>query len=213
MKRFVIGLLFLGVGGFGSAAPLSRDLGAGLTYLRASALPADLPADFKGPACVLDLRYGAAGADAAPALAAWLRSRSAAHGLVLVLLNSATPPAVRAEITRQTKLPGLLTLGPQLPDFASDITVATDPTEEERAYHALPETADLATLLDPAPPKVRHDEAAIEQAMNTNDAIEPATETVETAPAAVTPPPVDRALLRAVQIHRGWLVLESAGTN
>jgi hypothetical protein len=202
------------VGGFVSAAPFTRDLGAGLTYLRASALPADLPGDFNAPACVLDLRYGTAGSDAAPALATWLRSRSAAQGLVLVLLNAATPPAVRAEITRQTKLPGLLTLGPQLPDFASDITVATDPAEEQRAYHALPDTADLAILLDPAPPKVRHDEAAIEQAMNATDPIEPETGIVETAPAAnAPPPPVDRALLRAVQIHRGWLALGPAGTN
>ena len=52
-----------------AAAPVTRDLGDGLLYVRVRELPADLPAaaPVPGGGCVLDLRYLAAGRDAAAA--------------------------------------------------------------------------------------------------------------------------------------------------
>lgn len=209
MKRFLTGLLFLGVICTGTAAPLTRDLGEGLVYLRA----ADLPADFSQPACVLDLRYAQTDAASVPALVAWMKSRSAAQQVMFVLVNHATAHAVVDALAHHAVLPGLLTLGPKLDDYTPDIIVPVDTAEEQRAYAALPDTADISTLLEPAPAKVRHDEAAIEKAMNAGDVPEPASEPAIAPETLIDPepdtpaPPVDRTLQRAVHIHRGWLAL------
>lgn len=213
MKRFLSVLLFLGVICTGTAAPLARDLGEDLAYLRVAGLPSDLPADFSRPACVLDLRYAQADAASVPALVAWMKSRAAAQQVMFVLVNHTTAHAVVEVLAHHAVLPGLLTLGPKLDDYTPDITVPVDPDEEQRAYAALPDTAEIATLLDPAPDKVRHDEAAIEKAMNAGDASETAPATAITPETLIDPepdtpaPPVDRSLQRAVHIHRGWLAL------
>lgn len=217
MKPFLRVLLFLGlIVSLHAAAPV-RDLGEGLVYIRAAHLPADLPAGFTVPAGVLDLRYASADPASAQALSAWLRSRSAAPALTFVLVNSATARVALDVLAHHAVLPGLLTLGPNPADYTPDINVPVDPDEEQRAYAALPETADIATLLDPAPPKIRHDEAAIEKAMgNAGGASDPMpgleiTPETPTDPATATPaPPVDRTLQRAVHIHRGWLALRGS---
>jgi hypothetical protein len=162
---------------------------------------------------VLDLRYATADVTSAPTLASWLKSRSAAQQVLLVLVNQATARAALDVLAHHAVLPGLLTLGPKRADYTPDIIVPVNPDEEQRAYDALPETADVATLLDPAPAKIRHDEAAIEKAMHAGDVTETAPDLEITPETPIDPesdapaPPVDRTLQRAVHIHRGWLAL------
>ena len=107
-------------------------------------------------------------------------------------------------------MPGSLTLGVSQEDFAPDIVLDTlSADEEKRAYEALPATPDIATLLYPANHKERYDEAAM---IREHEITIVKLDTESDADAiTVTPAPqlIDHALLRAVQIHRGWLVLRS----
>ena len=60
-----------------SAAPLERDLGAGLAFCRVHVLPADLPLNPDKPApLVLDLRFATADRAGIEAFDAWLKFRA-----------------------------------------------------------------------------------------------------------------------------------------
>ncbi len=195
-----------------AAEQLARDLGKGLTYSRVHALPADLPAATGKPgAVVLDLRYARGEEGATAALGSWLKTRSAAAP-VFVLLNADTAPVVLAYFTAHDPGAGLVTLGVTSPVFSPDITLKISPTAERTAYEALEHGTPLATLLTDPSAKPRHDEAAIaqEHAAPADDAPTPDTDLAETPAAAPPPPPppvIDHVLLRAVHLHRAMLAL------
>ena len=122
------------------AAPLERDLGDGLTYLRVENFPADLPAQPPAGACVLDLRYARATGDAAATLADWLARHAATEYPALILVNVATAPALRQPLAKQP-LPLAVTLGLAARDFHPDIVIHAPAAEERKAYDALPGAA------------------------------------------------------------------------
>ncbi|MFI5355843.1 MAG: hypothetical protein ACHQ4G_00765 [Opitutales bacterium] len=199
------------------AAPLERDLGDGLTYLRVENFPADLPAQPPGGAVVLDLRYAHATGDAAATLADWLNRHAATQTPVLILANAATAPDLRRPLAKHPA-PLAVTLGLAGKDFHPDIAIHTTVAEERKAYAALPQAADVAKLLSVSPAKVRHDEAAMVKAINEgtpvpddDDDAEPAPDDAKTP--AVLPPLIDSTLQRAVQLHQAWIALHPSSAR
>ena len=232
MKRFLLSLLLAAAANLCGAAPapLVRQLGQGLAYLRVHVLPADLlsisaqpvplmldlrhASSAKPVPVVLDLRYATAADGAAPALGAWLKAHCSAKTPVFVLVNAETAPALLAYFAAVEAPAGLVTLGPISPRFEPDIALKLSPAAERVAYDALEHGTPLDSLLTDNSVKTRHDEASIAQE-RTGAAGEPTTgnddgadaeETAAVSPA--TPPPViDYALLRAVHLHRALLAL------
>jgi hypothetical protein len=189
------------------AAPIERDLGKGLVFWRAHALPADLPPDAaigRHP-CVLDVRYAAGDRGAATALAGWLKFHASARTPVFLLANPATSAALLAPFASATSVAGLVIIGPRAPNFEPDIAVAVSPAAERRAYDALERGTSIESLVVEKVPKIRDDEEALERERDG--------EASESAPAAAMPQPppppplVDPVLQRAVQLHRGLLAL------
>jgi hypothetical protein len=196
-----------------SAAPLTLDLGQGLAYHRAHALPADLPA--AAPArpqpLVLDLRYATGDDDAATALSAWLKFRAAPRTPVFLLANSATSPALRAALTDRERTAGLIVLGLAGPGFEPDIALKTTGEAERLAYDALTDARSLSALINPSVEKPRNDEARLVADHRAGRAPDPAAADATSAPATPTPgpPPVtDAVLQRAVHLHRTLLALK-----
>lgn len=211
MKALRLFALLAILAGVARATVLERDLGHGLVYLRATALPSDLALEPKAPACVLDLRYATAADDVTPALNAWLNLHTSGSHLVMVLVNGGTAHRVLQALASQSERSGLLTLGPSLPDYQPDIAVPSDATEERQAYDAFARDQDPDKLLSPPSDKTRYDEAAMVKAMHDGEPLPdaepvPDLEDIKKEPAA-PPPLVDHALQRAVQIYRGWQVL------
>lgn len=217
MKRAALLLTALLAVTVAAGAPLERDLGQGLTYVRVAAAPADLPADVAGSACVLDLRYASATADASAALARWITAHAGARHLVLVLVNAATAPALLSGLHELPEYPGLLSIGEKSADFTPDLVVSGDAGRARRAYDAMAQAKDPMSLLSDTPDKARYDEAAIVKALATG---QPAPEDPESTDPAddakATPAPaplIDAALQRALQIQRAWLALHAAPTG
>ncbi len=196
-----------------AAAPLERDLGQGLAYCRVHRLPADLPgpANKKSRAVVLDLRFAASDAAGVTALDAWLKFRASATSPVLLLVNRATAPALTAMLADRESAAGLVAIGATADEFTPDIAVASAPEAERTAYDALEHGTPVDALISDIPQKPRHDEAELAQQHRTpapgldeSDDPEPAPTAQKPAP----PPPVtDRALQRAVHLHRALLAL------
>jgi len=192
------------------AAPLERDLGQGLAYVRVHAVPADLPApEAKSGPTVIDLRYVAAPpADSLAALQAWLRFHASPATPVFVLFNAQTGANIRAALARLSRAPGFLSIGPDLPDHPADSTIDTTPETERQAYDALELGAAPETLIAENAGKPRQDEAALAQ---NHDAAAEVTgdEAGDADPEAAKPaaPPVDSALQRAVHLHRALVAL------
>ena len=228
LRIFLFGLLAAGAASAG-AAPLTLDLGSGLAYHRAHAIPAELPAS--SPArpqpLVLDLRYATGDADAAVALAAWIKFHAAPRTPVLLLANAATSPDLRAAFAERDRTAGLIVLGVATTDFEPDIALTAEPDAEHRAYDALENGTALATLIAPPVEKIRNDEARLvaqrlpERAPTTNDDSEPSvapTAPSVSVPAAnagaappatpPSPPVIDVVLQRAVHLHRALLALK-----
>lgn len=196
-----------------SAAPLHLDLGQGLAYHRAQALPADLPA--AAPArpqpLVLDLRYATGDADAATALSAWLKFRAAPRTPVFLLANSATSPDLRAALADRERTAGLIVLGLAGPGFDPDIALKTTAEAERLAYDALTDARSLTALINPPVEKPRNDEARLVADYRAGRAPQPANADETSAPATPkpTPPPAtDAVLQRAVHLHRTLLALK-----
>ena len=211
-----------------SAAALTLDLGSGLAYHRAHAIPADLPSSSpsRPTPLVLDLRYTTGDADAAVALAAWLKFHAAPRTPVLLLANAATSPDLRAAFAERDRTAGLIVLGVASIGFEPDIALTTEPDSDRRAYVALENGTTLTTLIAPPFEKVRNDEARLvaqrlpERAPTTDVDLEPPL--APTAPSGslpavlaaaipATPPPapvIDVVLQRAVQLHRTLLALK-----
>ncbi len=200
-------------------APIARDLGEGLSFYRAHALPADLPKTPAKPSpLVLDLRFATAAPDAATAFEAWLKFRAAPASPVLVLINAATAAPLRAVLAAEKSYPGLVTLGPSSSEIAPDIAVDATADEDKSAYDALEHGAVLDSLLKENADKLRNDEAALirERANPPEDPTSPAADSDDTpsdlaekSPAPPSPPPIiDATLQRAVHLHRALLALK-----
>lgn len=209
-------LFVVSVSAFARATPLTQDLGEGLTYYRAHALPADLPPPdgAKGP-LVLDLRFVSGDRAAAATLGAWLNFRRSENAPVFVLYNEATSSALRAAANPRGGRPGVLTLAPR-DRSSADLAINTTPDADRRAYDALEHGTDLATLLASEPDKERHDEAALVRDRTapaptsddepTDDITSAGSPPADTA--AAPPPPTDLVLQRAVQLHRALRALK-----
>lgn len=208
--------------GVSVAAPLTRDLGEGLAYHRASVLPADLPvADAAPQPLVLDLRFARADEGAAEALASWLKSHATRTTPAIVLVNVETPFVLRRAFTELAAQPGLLTLGSPAAGWVPDITLAAPLDAERRAYDALAAGTSLDSLLRQNTDKPRHDEAAMMRELanppkqiSDEPLTDPATDAAiasdaaKPAPPPAPPPTIDFALQRAVQLHRALLALK-----
>jgi hypothetical protein len=210
-------LIFL-LGSVVRATPLDSDLGQGLAYHRVHALPADLPKSDSqsGKSCVLDLRYATGDADAALALAGWLKFHAAATTPVFVLANTDTSSALLNVLSRRDHTAGLVLLGAAAAGFTPDIALAVAPATERSAYDAAEHGTSFDTLLNPPNDKPRNDEAKLahdrqpEAAQVESDAPESPLHPPEAAPAKVPAPPplVDLVLQRAVHLHRALVALK-----
>ena len=191
------------------AEVLTRDLGDDLSYTRAEVLPRDLPPP--GPnkqPLILDLRYSLADAEASTALNAWLDSRASGKTPVFVLINSETALALRDLLKGHASGTGVITIGRASAETKPDIPVSTSDEEERRAYDAA-KSEKIEALITENADKTRVDEASImharrnlleEESFESNplDRITP----TDKKPESKTRPPVDRALQRAVHLHR-----------
>lgn len=198
------------------AAPLDRELGEQLYYHRAGILPSDLPPpDLKAGAMILDLRYALAEFEAKPALNAWLKSRATPGAPVIVLYNSDTAPALRELFSAGSTLRGVITIGRDNAQPKPDIAINSTDAEERQAYDALGAGSAVEALISENTDKPRMDEASIMRAHS--DARSDVADTVvpdedvagtPTPSNAPPPPPIDRALQRAVHLHRALLALK-----
>lgn len=211
----LLALLFVSVA-FAGAAPLERELGAGLMYYRIHELPVDLPgtsvadagkpAAQQGGACVVDLRYVHAEGDAATAFMAWLKFRASTHAPVFVLANADTSAALRKALAEHERGTGIVVVGIASRQFHPDVAASGAAQSERRAYDALEQGAPIAALITDNPDKVRNDEASLSKdrlAEASADAAEDAL-----GGRRASPPPIDVTLQRAVHLHRALLALK-----
>jgi len=200
MKRYwLIGFLGVLLATLVGAKTLEHDLGRGLVYMRITQVPDDLPVRSKAPAIVIDLRY-ANGDD----ISEWLTTYAAPQTPIFVLANTATQKILRQSAQR---VAGSIIIGIASGSFTPDIVLDITDEEEKNAYDALTLTKDINTLLYPTTQKERYDEAAMLEARDeAPNSPQSEVESDEHAPE----PLLDQAILRAVQIHRGWLVLCSS---
>lgn len=189
-----------------AAAPATGDLGFGLAYFRAHALPLELPAaePVRKQACVLDLRYARGDQPAAAALEGWLKSRATLRTPVFVLANVDTAPALRALLAAGESIPGVIVIGIAARGFQPALAVQGTAENERRAYEAVEQGASLASLLTENPDKVRNDEASLSKDRLAEAGPEAATK----GKAAALAPPLDAALQRAVHLHRALRALK-----
>ncbi|MFM7751177.1 MAG: hypothetical protein ACKPB0_12280 [Opitutaceae bacterium] len=184
------------------AAPLTRDLGDGLTYVRVRELPADLPggAAAPGQALIVDLRYLAAGRDAAAALLAWAEFRASVRSPLFLLANRETGAELNAALRRVARGKGCVVIGVPGPGFEPQLAAKSEPAAEREAYAALERGEPVMSLLTENPGKVRLDEASLSHP--------PAEEEDAPAAEAAKPaPPIDAALQRAFHLHRSLRAL------
>jgi hypothetical protein len=173
-------------------------------------LPGDLPKtdDASQQPCILDLRYVRASAADATAVEAWIKFHASARTPVLILANTDTTPGLVTPFLDRRSAGHVIVIGAAAPGFAPDIAVTFNRTDERAAYEALTDQTDLTTLLNDTPEKARNDEASLAR----DHAVEPAV--VENAAStrlsrpADSTSPIDRVLLRAVQLHRTLLALK-----
>jgi len=209
MRLALLLLLAAACAGNAVPAPLTRDLGHGLAYVRIHSLPGDLPA-VPGGAWILDLRYVAGGPAADGPLASWVASHSGRRTPVLLLANSRTGPDLLAGLGPRDSIPGLVILGAAGPGFQPDLAVSVAPETERRAYDALEKGAPVDSLVTEAADKPRDDEAMLarehlpDSALGDDSGPAPAG-----AAARAAPPPqlLDPVLQRAVQLHRALAAL------
>jgi hypothetical protein len=210
---FLVLLLALSIQS-GAAAPLERDLGRGLAYVRATQLPEDLPTKTTAPrsALVLDLRFTPADDTAAQTFGAWLKFRASPAAPITVLVNGDTSPLLLRVFLAQPLPPGVVTLGPESTDFTPDVSVHVLPQDDRLAYDALAAATAVDDLITRKLDKPRNDEARLARqhangADEEDSAPTPATPAPAAPATAVKVPPTDLVLARAVQLHRALLAL------
>lgn len=194
------------------AAPLERDLGAGLLFFRVHRLPGDLPSAeaVAGRCVVLDVRFVRGDARAGADLFAWLRLHAGLRHPVLLLANQETGPALLTPLDSPDAVTGLIILGPAAPGFTPDIALDVPAGVDRRAYDALERGATVASLTDDTPVKTREDEAMLVREHLPDSALDDADDDSGQAPAdkpAPTPPLIDAVLRRAIQLDRALLAL------
>jgi hypothetical protein len=95
-----------------------------------------------------------------------------------------------------------------VPGFAPNLVVVFNRADERLAYAALAEGTDPAALLDDTPTKVRNDEASLAREYALEAPTDSSTSTNRSTRSSERTPPIDRVLLRAVQLHRTLLALK-----
>jgi hypothetical protein len=207
MKRLLSFLLGIALPLLVAAAPVERDLGQGLVYVRVHALPADLPPKPAGrlPTCIVDMRYVDADAEAAAAFSTWLKSRAAPRSPVFVLANADTSAAVLKTLSTLPRGGSMAVVGVEGGQFRPDVAVKISPEDDRRAYEALEKGTPIAALLADNPNKVRNDEASLSKDRVAEASADAADETLA---GKRTPPPIDATLQRAVHLHRSLVALK-----
>jgi len=203
MKRRGAVLFLLGLTALWAApaAPVERDLGEGLVYVRVHQLPADLPAKPAGRVtpCVIDLRYVEAAEDAAAAFSAWLKFRAGPRSPVFVLANGDTAAPLLKVMAQGERGAGVLLIGIESERFRPDVAVKSTAADERRAYDALEQGAAVATLVADLPNKVRNDEASLIR----DRPLDPPTADDKAATVLI-----DLTLQRAVHLHRALVAMK-----
>ena len=196
------------------AAPLERDLGRGLAYLRVAQLPADLPTKAAEPhkVLVLDLRFVSADSAAGKAFAAWLKFHASANSPLTILINTETSPLLLRAFLTSPFPPGVVTIGPASNEFKADVPVEVSPQADRLAYDALANGTPIEDLVAHKLDNPRRDEAELARQHangSTDEEVEePSPKPVATpAQPAVAAPVTDLVLVRAVQLHRALLAL------
>lgn len=205
MKLRLIFLVLLLISGLAIAAPLEREIGSGLVFVRVHSLPADLPIKSSGrvPACIVDLRYVDADGDGAAAFTAWLKARATPRTPVFVIANADTARPLLKELGAHERGTGIAVVGIPRGAFKPDVVVNGSTDDERKAYDALERGAAIGTLLADNPNKVRNDEASLSK-----DRLAEASAEATDGSAKQSPPPVDVALQRAVHLHRALVALK-----
>ncbi|MBL9211297.1 MAG: hypothetical protein JNL92_12580 [Opitutaceae bacterium] len=197
---FVLGL-WLAALGAAPVAPVERDLGEGLVYVRVHRLPADLPAKPAGRVapCVIDLRYVEAAEDAAAAFSAWLKFRAGPRTPVFVLANGDTAAPLLKVMAPGERGAGVVLIGIESERFRPDVPVKSTSADERRAYDALEQGAAVATLVADQPNKARNDEASLTR----ERPLDPPAADDKAAPTLI-----DLTLQRAVHLHRALVAMK-----
>ncbi len=192
------------VAGVAFSAPLERELGSGLLYVRVHDVPGDLPAKPAGrvPPCIIDVRYVNADTEAAAGFSSWLHQRATPRTPVFVLANADTARAILQVLATHERGKGIAVIGIERGGFRPDIPVKGAPEEERRAYDALEKGAAIGTLLSDNPEKVRNDEASLSKDRLAEASAEAAGDASKPAP-----PPIDVTLQRAMHLHRALVAL------
>lgn len=204
-------------------AAFQHDFGQGLAYVRIADLTKDsedLQAALMKDSVILDLRNAVGTAEAAAAFGQRLdRALPGKQGLRIILINPSAAPEIITAASRPQ--PRQLTVGPRLPTFKSDITVAVTAEDDQRAYGALAAGVPIDKLITSNSEKRRFDEAALARTRGSSSSPSADEDDDENAPSprlkpidstkANTPaqPAVqDLVLSRAIQIYRALLVFK-----
>lgn len=200
-------VLFLGCFIAVQAAPIQRDLGGSLIYVRVHKLPTDLPAKATGrvPTCIVDLRYVEADPDAATAFMAWLKFRATPRSPVFVLANAETSAVLLQPLARHERSTGIVVVGIERGPFRPDVAVKASADDERRAYDALEKGAEINRLLADNPNKLRNDEASLSKDRPGDGSAEAADDSSSGKSAPLS---IDATLQRAVHLHRTLVALK-----
>jgi hypothetical protein len=204
-------LLLLALAPLLRAAPLERDLGQGLVYWRAHAIPEDLPAALPRQPCVLDVRFVRGGERAGADLLGWLKAHASPHTPVFLLANAETSGALLSPLNAPDSVLGLVIIGPKAKDFEPDIALRVSAGEDRKAYEALEHGTPVDSLVTEHVDKIRNDEQTLEKARAEENGGDDDTDAGDNppAPAKAGPPQlIDETLQRAVELDRAMLALK-----
>ena len=224
LARITVIFLTIGAPALLTAA-VEHELQQGLTYLRTEEPALDLAIIEKNlathPALVLDLRASTADEETASSLRRLLARPPATPRFArfILLSESTAKPLLNA---LRADLPGVVTLAALQSSFTPDIMVATTSEEDAHALDALGRGLSFEKLLSgTTPQKIRYDEASLvrDHAIGNGGSRTFPSEEITEEPAPdeepgnttaekIPPQPVDRVLLRAVQLHRTLLALK-----
>lgn len=185
----------------------ATELAPGLAYLRPG-----MAFSSQTSSAVLDLRYITDDTAASSWLASVQPGTAHDHRVILALVSPDTPAGLRNQLVTLTRC---LTIGRAAPGFKTDIVVSTSAEADHRAFDALVAGTPPEKLIAEDAHKTRYDESSLIREHTGEPEEVTAAETANPAPATsaapatpVAPPVMDAVLQRAVQIHRGLVVLK-----